>query len=64
MKEVYALTGVSESSDQFGPFVFRKEPTGKEKMELIRDRCDWEEEDGPGDYGSYTYLTVSKVPIE
>jgi hypothetical protein len=61
---VYVVSGRSESGDDFGPFVFRKRPTDAEKKKLIHERMDWSEDDGPGDYGSYTYLSVTKTLVE
>lgn len=63
MAGFWAVTGSSESGDHYGPFLFDHAPTDDEKKQLIMDECDWAEPDGPGDYGSFTYLTVSRVQL-
>lgn len=60
---VWVITGNSESGDHFGPFVYDYEPSEAEKRYLIKHECDWYDDDGPGDYGAYTYLTVTKTEI-
>lgn len=62
----YIVLGNSESGDEYGPFLFTYEPTKKDLRNLIRDRCDWGEHgDGPGMFGSYTYLSVHEIlPID
>ena len=40
----------------------------KEKLkEICKDYCDWgddEARDGPGDFGSHTYLTVTQCTVD
>jgi hypothetical protein len=62
--KIWVVTGDSESSDHYGPFVFSKKPS-KELLKKIAFDCDGDdEEDGPGNYGSYVYLTVEKIEID
>ncbi len=62
--KVWVVTGESESSDNYGPFVLSKKPT-KAKLKEICKQCDWpEDEGGPGDFGSYTYLTVTPCVVD
>ena len=62
--KVWVVTGESESSDHYGPFVLSKEPT-EAKLREICENCDWSEDgDGPGDFGSYTYLNVTECIVD
>lgn len=70
MKEVWVVTGQTESGDDIGPFVFDTKPTESE----LRELAEWFHEDdcpnsddkgtcecGPGDFGSYSHFEVNKV---
>jgi hypothetical protein len=63
--KVWVVTGESESSDHYGPFVLSEKPS-EAKLKEICEHCDWPEgeNDGPGDFGSYTYLTVTECEID
>lgn len=62
---VWVVTGKSESGDHYGPWVLSVEPN-KNKLKEICELCDWpdDEEDGPGVFGSYTYLTVTAKVVD
>lgn len=62
--EVWVVTGKSESSDDYGPFVFKTKPSAAKLKELIWEEMDGGDDgDGPGSYGSYTYINVEKCEI-
>ena len=63
--KVWVVTGESESSDKYGPFVFSKKPN-KAKLKEICKQCDWpdDDDDGPGDFGSYTTLKVTECEVD
>jgi len=62
--KVWVVTGVSESADHYGPFLFSDKPT-QELLKKIAFFCDgYEEEEGPGDFGSYTYLDVNETEVD
>lgn len=61
---VWVVIGKSESCDDYGPFVLSKKPT-KKKLREICKQCDWPDDiEGPGDFGSYTYLTTTKCVVD
>lgn len=64
--KVWVVTGESESGDHYGPFVLSKKPDQKKLKEICKNHCDWQEgrTDGPGDFGSYTYLTVTPCVVD
>lgn len=61
---VYVITGKSESGDNYGPIVATNKPSEKYLKKLTYE---WdgipEEENGPGNYGSYVHLEVNKTKI-
>lgn len=57
--QIWVVTGVSESSDHSGPSVFDHKPTEKELKKFITDTGEDLDVGGPGDFGSYLYLSVS-----
>lgn len=63
--KVWVVTGESESTDDYGPFVFSRKPSRSMLRKLAFD-CDGNENDpsGPGDFGSYTYLTTRQVEVD
>jgi hypothetical protein len=61
--KVWVVTGKSESGDDYGPFILSKKPT-KAKLKEICRRCDWDGDDGPGDFGSHTYLTTTECTVD
>lgn len=65
--KVWIVYGTTESSDEIPPRVFKKEPSEEilRKIAMQADGLESEEEcDGPGDYGTYAYLTKIEVEIE
>lgn len=57
-KTQWVVTGRSESSDFYGPFIFKKKPTDAQLKKICElDAGDW---DGPGKFGSYIYLTLNE----
>jgi hypothetical protein len=64
MKEVYVLTGHSESGDNFGPLVFSIKPS---KQKLRRIAFEWDGDEGykgPNSFGSYVSLALFKVTVD
>ena len=72
-KTIWIITGVSESTDHFGPDVFDHKPSKEEISEWCHN-CDgkgthWDDdlssyEDGPGFDGSYVYPEVNEREIK
>lgn len=62
--KVWVVTGDSESGDDYGPFVFSKKPSKEKLRKLCEEHCDWGEGDGPGNFGSYTYLTTTACEVD
>lgn len=74
---MYIVTGESESGDNYGPELFAEKPTDEQLSKWAHERDGWHtagfdslqemidaEEDGPGDYGSYVYVTVvERTPV-
>lgn len=58
---IYIVTGRTESGDTISPRAFRERPTNGQ----LRDLCEFVPEDGPGpgNFGSYTYLTVTTAVL-
>ena len=62
MRELWVITAVSESGDNYGPKKYDHEPTTAEMRDFIIEETP-EEVDcgGPGDFDSYVYLEVNKI---
>jgi len=66
---VWVVTGKSESGDDYGPTVYETKPT-EETLRLLAHGWDGNfdnddnYEEGPGDYDSWVFLTVSKRKIQ
>lgn len=60
---VFVVIGKSESGDSYGPYVYAKKPSDKVLEALVKE-LDYGEGNGPGDYGSYVYLSVDKATVE
>lgn len=64
-KYVWVVTAHSESGDHFGPETFHSKPTTKQLKALCADWDNGDDEwNGPGDYGSYCYLSVDKSEVK
>lgn len=63
MKTVWVITGESESGDRSIPKVFSYEPSDGDKENFITDMGEDVHVDGPGDYASCVYLTVTKTVV-
>ena len=65
MSNTYVVTCKSESGDSYGPYLFATEPTDEKLEAFFREECpcEFEEGDGPGDWGSYLYVHVNKVEV-
>lgn len=62
--KVWTIMVKTESSDEYGPFVYRNEPSEEIKKELAKSIDDGSGDgDGPGDYGSWCYLDINEVEI-
>lgn len=65
MARVWVVTAVSESTDNYGPYVFSKKPSDRMLEHFFRGKCPGEwEPDGPGDWGSWLYVTVKRCDTE
>jgi hypothetical protein len=62
--KIWIVTGDSESSDHYGPLAFSKKPSKKQLKKIAHGWDGTEEEDGPGYYGSYVYLTVKNIEVD
>lgn len=62
--KVFVLTGHSESGDDYGPLVFSLKPKKKQLREIAHDWDGDENEDGPGNFGSYVYLSLYAVKVD
>ena len=62
-EEIWAVTGQSESGDDYGPYLYHKYPTDEQLTALVKV-LDYGDGDGPGDYGSYVHLTIRLAKFE
>jgi hypothetical protein len=60
--KVWVVTGTSESGDGYGPFAFASKPTKAQLKKICA--ADAGDGNGPGDFGSWIYLTVSAVAVQ
>ncbi len=63
-KEIWMVSGTSESGDFFGPLLFDSAPSDKTLKDLCYKWDGDEDEDGPGDYGSYIHLSILKTKVQ
>lgn len=62
MKSVWVIFMKSESGDNYGPYVFDKEPTDDQLKDFLKEHCPGDfddDEDGPGVFGSYLHIEES-----
>lgn len=65
--EVCVVTGHSESGDDYGPWVFTKRPSEEYMKAFLKEYAagDWDDdEDGPGEFGSYVHLRYHTCSID
>lgn len=69
--KVWVITGKSESGDDYGPVVYKRKPSDKKLSELAHTwdgKYKWADpnfyEEGPGAYGSYVDLSISKCEVQ
>lgn len=62
-QKVWVITADSESGDDYGPYLFSKKPSKKDEEEIVK-LLDYEDGNGPGDYGSFVYLKVDECLID
>lgn len=61
---LWVVNAVSESTDHYGPFVFDHKPSDKEIIALFRKEAPGEwPEDGPGDYGSWLFISNVRAKV-
>ncbi len=61
-KPIWIIRAKSESGDSYGMRKYDHEPTEADKRDYILTVTPEEiNMDGPGDFGSYVYLTVEKI---
>lgn len=54
--KIWSVDAKSESGDNYGPILFRLKPTQRQLKDLVRALGSDDEDDGPGDFGSYIHL--------
>ena len=62
-KTYWIVLGDSESGDHYGPILLSEKPADKLLKKIIHN---WEytgDKHGPGDFGTYVYLTIHEVEI-
>lgn len=63
-ENVWVVTGTSESGDDYGPEIYKFEPTDDVLRALVFEwDGDAESPNGPGDYGSYVYLDTQRLRV-
>jgi len=60
--KVWVVTAESESGDDYGPVVYTEEPA-PQVLKHLAQSWDYDDGDGPGDYGSYVYLVTTAVRV-
>jgi hypothetical protein len=61
-EHVWVVSGHSESGDDYGPKRYDHKPAKKDLKDFIKKETPEEVDcDGPGDFGSYVYLTIHKL---
>ena len=60
---VWIITAKSESGDEYGPEVYSKKPSEQEKKDFIIETGEAIDNNGPGNYDSYVYLTIHKCKV-
>jgi hypothetical protein len=62
LKDVWIIQATSESGDDYGPKKYDHNPTEEDKRNFILNETPEEIDcDGPGNFNSYVYLTVTKL---
>ena len=64
LDKIWYIDATSESGDKAGPFFFNHPPTEDEQIEVIESMGENINEDGPGDFGSYVYLTIGSRDVK
>ena len=59
--KVWVVSAKSESGDDYGPWVFKTPPSTEKLEAFLREECSGDfpepdEDEGPGDYGSYIHV--------
>jgi len=58
----WIIRGDSESGDDYDSKFYDHEPTEKDKKDyILKETSEEINIDGPGDFGSYVYLTIEEV---
>jgi len=67
MKKIHILSVESESCDTYGPFLFSKKLDDNQLEAFLREHCssEWPDDDdeGPGIFGSYLYVSWSQSEV-
>ena len=63
-KKIWIVTGVSESTDHYGPLAFSTKPSKSQLSKLAHSWDGDDEKQGPGFDGSYVDIDVSCVGVE
>jgi len=67
MKKMWVVYGNTESSDKIEPILFSTEPSDEILKQIAMDAdglTSEDELDGPGDFGTYAFLTKKEIEIE
>lgn len=62
---VFVISVNTESGDHYGPYVVKNKPSRKVLKEWLKKSfpSEFEDEDGPGNFGSCLFVKVSEVNV-
>jgi len=64
---IFVITIKAESGEDYGPYLVKNKPSKEDLEKWLKkkfpDEFD-EGEDGPGDFGSYLFTSISEVSIK
>jgi hypothetical protein len=63
-QQVWVMVGDSESGDHYDPKVFNYRPRDADKKKYILDNDGEINIGGPGEFGSYVFLEITKTDLE
>jgi hypothetical protein len=65
MQPVFVINIDSESGDHYGPYVVENKPNKKQLKKWLKNKfpCEFTDDEGPGDFGSYLFVHISEVYV-